>query len=282
VNTAELKQEASRWLERGHRAVLVQLRAVKGSTPRAAGTRMVVGCDSVLGTIGGGHLEWKAQATAQRLLDGSIDWPAPERIALGPTLGQCCGGSVELVFEALCEASIAAWKLPPMRFHLCLYGAGHVGQALVRLLHDLDVSIDWLDSREGAFLGLHSRPRLGLRTWVSDDLAADAVRSPPGAHHLVMTHHHGLDFEVVLKLLSRHDTGLVGLIGSKTKRAQFEHRLIERGIEATRVADLVCPIGAPGIEGKEPAVVAVAVAAQLLSLPATQQSQGCRLGSPRS
>lgn len=268
MNATALKQLASQWLALGHSAVLVELRGVKGSAPRDAGTRMVVTAETCWGTIGGGHLEWMAQATARQLLSGMAAWPTPQRLALGPTLGQCCGGSVELRYEPLSPDSLDAWALPAPRFHLCLYGAGHVGQALVGLLRGVDVTIDWLDTREEAFVDLPSEGHAGLRWWVSDDIAADAGRAPSGAHHLVMTHSHSLDFDIVLRLLNRHDTGLVGLIGSKTKRRHFEGRLAHRGLAADRMADLVCPIGDPRIQGKEPAVVAVSVAAQLLSLPA--------------
>ncbi|NBO76980.1 MAG: xanthine dehydrogenase accessory protein XdhC [Betaproteobacteria bacterium] len=273
-----MKRRAAQWLAQGRTAVLVKVQEVKGSAPRGAGTRMVVAEDEVLGTIGGGHLEWMALATAKGLLQGRQDWPAPQRVALGPTLGQCCGGSVELAYEPLAEASLRAWALPAPRFHLCLYGAGHVGQALVRVLRDIDVSIDWIDSREEAF-GTEYAPYLqnavvmpntesGLRCWVSEDPTHEAAGAPAGAHHLVMTHHHGLDFDIVARLLQRTDTGWVGLIGSKTKRRQFEHRLRARGLAAERMASLACPVGLDSIAGKEPAVVAVAVAAQLLGLPA--------------
>ncbi|NBT09633.1 MAG: xanthine dehydrogenase accessory protein XdhC [Betaproteobacteria bacterium] len=284
MNSSALRRRAAQWLAEGRPSVLVQLSAAKGSVPREAGTRMVVALDGALGTIGGGHLEWMAQQTARRLLQGSQPWPAPQRVALGPSLGQCCGGAVELSYQPLSQDSLAAWDLPPPRLRLFLYGAGHVGRALVRVLRDVDVSLDWIDSRDGTFgteggpwlegddLSLNAEepstaPRRGMHCRISEDPAADAAAAPAGAHHVVMTHSHALDFDIVLALLLRRDTGLVGLIGSKTKRGQFEHRLQARGVAADRIADLICPVGLPGVSGKEPAVVAVAVAAQLLSLP---------------
>lgn len=288
MNTAGLRAQAARWLEMGCPAVVVELRSVKGSVPREAGTRMVVSGEAVLGTIGGGHLEWRALNTARALLRGASPWPAPERVPLGPALGQCCGGVVELAFEPLDAAALERWRAPEPRFHLMLYGAGHVGQALVKVLGDLDVTVDWVDGREGAFARFHGTPSparddafegglqrfAGLRCVETEDPVAEARSAPSGSHHLVMTHSHALDFDIVLALLRRPDTGLVGLIGSKTKRQQFEHRLLERGLAAQRVADLVCPVGLAGIAGKEPAAVAVAVAAQLLSLPAQAHQPG--------
>ena len=268
MNTAGLRAQAAQVLAEGQAAVVVELRSVKGSVPRDEGTRMVVLREVVLGTIGGGHLEWRAIGTARALLQGNLPWPGPERLALGPALGQCCGGVVELAFVPLDGEALERWRVPVPRFHLMLYGAGHVGQALVRVLSGLDVVVDWVDGREGACAAARAADGFpGLRLLETEDPAAEARAAPAGAHHVVMTHSHALDFDIVLALLRRTDTGLVGLIGSKTKRLQFEHRLLARGVEPARLAALLCPIGIAGVRGKEPAAVAVAVAAQLLSAP---------------
>lgn len=270
MNQAALRAAAQQWLQNGEPALVVRVQAARGSVPRDDGVRMVVGRQAVLGTIGGGHLEWVAIQEARRaLLQG--DTPPPlQRLALGPALGQCCGGALELHYERLDAAALSAWALPPGRFHLVLYGAGHVGQALARLLVDVDCTVDWIDVREEAFPNPAQAPWVqspGLQCVVSDGPVADALAAPAGAHHLVMTHSHALDYDIVQALLSRTDTGLVGVIGSKTKRQRFEHRLLARGLSPQRVKTLQCPIGLPGVRGKEPAVVAVAVAAQLLSWP---------------
>lgn len=265
MNRAALRLQAARWCEIGRPAVVVELRSVQGSAPREAGTRMLVAQDEVIGTIGGGHLEWMAMNTARELLAGRSPWPAPQRVALGPSLGQCCGGAVDLAFEPLDAQTLMRWPVTPPAGHLLLYGAGHVAQALIQVLRGIDLSVDWVDSRDGA----HGRwPEFpGLRCIVTDDPAHEAHHAPAGAHHVVMTHSHAQDFDIVLALLRRTDTGMVGLIGSKTKRMQFEHRLQARGISEGRVAQLVCPVGLAGVRSKAPAAVAVAVAAQLLSLP---------------
>ena len=270
MNAYSLQAKARHWLALGRPAVLVEQRSVRGSAPREAGVRMVVAADDALGTIGGGHLEWMALNTARQVLAGLAPWPEPLRVALGPALGQCCGGAVELCFEPLSDAALERWALPPARFHLCLYGAGHVGQAVVQVLTGIDCTVDWIDNREVAFDGVTDGVHMGMqstRTVWSEDPAAEARAAPAGAHHLVMTHSHALDFDIVKALLERQGAGWVGLIGSKTKRAQFERRLVERGVAQARVAQLCCPVGLPGVTGKEPMAVAVAVVAQLLSLP---------------
>lgn len=265
MNRAALRLQAARWCEKQRPAVVVELRSVQGSVPREAGTRMLVAQDEVIGTIGGGHLEWMAMHTARELLAGRTPWPAPVRVALGPSLGQCCGGAVDLAYEPLNEDALRGWPVTPPASHLVLYGAGHVAQALIQILRGVDVSVDWVDSRDGAHGSWPDFP--GLRCIVTDDPAYEAHHAPAGAHHLVMTHSHAQDFDIVLALLRRADTGMVGLIGSKTKRMQFEHRLLARGLSEGRVAQLVCPVGVAGVHSKAPAAVAVAVAAQLLSLP---------------
>jgi xanthine dehydrogenase accessory factor len=265
MNRAALRLQAARWCEKQRHAVVVELRSVQGSVPREAGTRMLVAQDEVIGTIGGGHLEWMALHTARELLAGRALWPAPARVALGPSLGQCCGGAVELAYEPLNEDTLMRWPVTPPASHLVLYGAGHVAQALIQILRGVDLSVDWVDSRDGAHGRWPDFP--GLRCVVTDDPAYEAHHAPAGAHHLVMTHSHAQDFDIVLALLRRADTGMVGLIGSKTKRMQFEHRLLTRGLSEGRVAQLVCPVGVAGVHSKAPAAVAVAVAAQLLSLP---------------
>jgi xanthine dehydrogenase accessory factor len=270
MNQAALKARAQAWLDEGRKALIVQVRAARGSVPRDAGARMLVGTEHILGTIGGGHLEWLAVQTAQRCLAMAAPCPEPQRLALGPALGQCCGGAVELHYEVLDAAALDRWEVPRGRFHVCLYGAGHVGQALTRVLADIDCTVDWIDVRDEAFAGLPNENWTRsptLRCIVSDGPVAEALAAPGGAHHVVMTHSHALDYDIVQALMTRTDTGLVGLIGSMTKRRRFEHRLVARGVPAARVAELACPIGVEGVTGKEPMAVAIAVAAQLLSQP---------------
>lgn len=269
MNSRQLRLAAQRWLHKGVAGVVIEISQAQGSVPRSAGTRMLVSASDTVGTIGGGHLEWQAVGNARRSLLQGSPVPEPQRISLGPSLGQCCGGVVELRFDPLTAQSLGRWTEPRDRFHLHLYGAGHVGWSLARVLCEVDCTVDWIDVRPDAFPNPRQTPWAdapGLRMVCSDSPVADAQSALPGAHHMVMTHSHALDYDIVLALLSRPDTGLVGLIGSRTKRMRFEHRLLARGLSPERVAQLICPIGIQGLEGKEPSVVAIAVAAQLLAL----------------
>ena len=261
----DLKLAALRWHANGRSAAVVEVCSARGSVPRETGTRMLVAADEVLGTIGGGQLELKAIADARALLArGGAAGVTEQRIALGPTLGQCCGGALTLVFTPLALAMPEQWAAPAPRFFLQLYGAGHVGRAIVRLLAGIDCRVQWIDERESEFPADPLPPHIE-RVCV-EHVQAEVARSPSGAGYLVLTHSHDLDLALAQAILQRGDFGYFGLIGSKTKRARFEHRLQARGFDADLIERMVCPIGLPGIDGKEPEVIAVAVAAQLLAL----------------
>ncbi|MDE2146022.1 MAG: xanthine dehydrogenase accessory protein XdhC [Burkholderiales bacterium] len=256
-----LREAALRWLDAGRAAAVVEVVAARGSVPRGVGTRMLVAGDEVLGTIGGGHLELRAIEDARRLLrEGGA--PVRQQVALGPALGQCCGGSLELRLAPLQDAEPAAWALPAPRFHLQLYGAGHVGRAIAALLADIPCRVQWIDEREGEFPAAPSPPH--IERLAVEPVQAEVDSAPPMACYLVLTHSHALDLALAQAILGRGDFAYFGLIGSATKRARFEHRLRDRGFAPALVERMVCPIGLPGIAGKEPAVIALAAVAQLL------------------
>ena len=262
---------AKAWLARGRPAMVVEVARTQGSVPREAGTRMLVSDDAVAGTIGGGHLELKAiEAARRRLADAGA--PAELHLPLGPALGQCCGGAVTLSLRPLSAQQLADWPLPASRFTLQLYGAGHVGRAIVRLLHDLPCTVQWIDERETEFPPEPS-PAHVERLCV-EPVQAEVDTASPGDFFLVLTHSHDLDLAITEAVLRRADFGWLGLIGSATKRARFLRRLSERGIAREVLARLVCPIGVPGIGGKEPEVIAVAVVAQLLQAAADAPPNG--------
>ena len=253
-------------------AVLVSVRTTQGSAPREAGTWMAVFAADVLGTVGGGHLEHEAIAMARSALAGNAPLPPERRFALGPSLGQCCGGGMHLAFEriestaaaALCDRLRAEQEL--RRMPVALFGGGHVGRAIVRALEPLPVRVHWIDSRDEIF------PE-GLPPHVVTEHSAPvgaAVRDiAAGSRVLVMSFSHAEDLEVVAACLERlrerdGDLPFIGLIGSKSKWATFRHRLEARGFAETEIAKVTCPIGVPGVVGKEPEVIAAAVAAQLM------------------
>ena len=263
-----LKATAQAWLAAGVPAVLVEVVATRGSAPREAGTRMLVSEAEAVGTIGGGHLEWRAIADARALIArGNDGTPLEQHVALGPSLGQCCGGAVDLRFERLRDLHLRDWPEPPPRFTLQLYGAGHVGRAIVDLLARLPCRVQWIDERESEFPAGRSEPAHIDRVCV-EPVEAEVDLAPPGAFYLVLTHSHDLDMAIAEAILRRGDFGFFGLIGSRTKRVRFERRLLERGIAPQLLERMSCPIGVPGITGKEPEVLAVAVVAQLLQAAA--------------
>ena len=266
-----LRALAGSWFAAKRDAVVVEVAAVRGSAPREAGTRMLVTLRDTAGTIGGGHLELKAIEHARSIVRAGALQPHSEHFPLGPALGQCCGGAVTLAYAALDAEALARWPVAAPRFHVQLYGAGHVGRAIARALAPLNVSVDWIDEREQEFPSEffeHGGPwPEHIRKVCVDAVEAEVRTAPAGACYLVLTHQHDLDLRISEAILRRGDFGFFGLIGSKTKRQRFFHRFEQRGIASEAIARITCPIGLPGIEGKEPEVIAASVVAQLLALP---------------
>ena len=252
-------------------AVLVTLAATRGSTPREAGAWMALfhDHDRLLGSIGGGQLEFQALAAARELLAAGPDHPLngqTRRQALGPALGQCCGGTVELRFDFLrspADLRRLQWT-EPARAPVAIFGAGHVGQALVRALGSLPFALHWIDSRDDVF----PADLPAVRTEHSDPVARAVAGLAPASRVLVMSHSHAEDFELVAACLRRQreagDLAFIGLIGSRSKWAGFRNRLRERGFGESELEQVRCPVGLPGITGKQPAVIAASIAAQLL------------------
>jgi xanthine dehydrogenase accessory factor len=151
--------------------------------------------------------------------------------------------------------------ISPPDFPIFLFGAGHVGQALIRILGTLSCPVVWIDERDAQF---PADVPSNVAIEATDTPEAVIAQAPPGSYFLVMTHSHPLDQRLCQYILKRDDYAYFGLIGSRTKRRKFERRLQERGVTAQQLERMVCPIGVPGIRGKAPEIIAVAVAAQLL------------------
>src|SRR5262245_38939116 len=186
----------------------ILLAETRGSAPREAGTRMWVSATEVRGTIGGGNLEYTALKIAREMLL-SGETRRERRFALGDALGQCCGGSVLLSFSRVEEAS----ETSP-RFHVVLFGAGHVGKEVAYILGRLPCSLSWIDPRPDAF---PAAVAANTRVVIEEEPAWMIDEAPAGARYLVMTHSHALDLELVERILKRGDAAFVGLIGSETK-----------------------------------------------------------------
>lgn len=341
--------ELDRLVAAGTPAVLVTVAATRGSTPRAPGAHMIVTTTACHGTIGGGQLEWRAVALARDMLAQSAQRASLVRFPLGASVGQCCGGVVQLAFEpigaasrgwiaaaralaargrpwgrlaplgadtaatrvfgddagdVLADASVAErartllaanedaallvsaagrrnTEVMPGSMEACgdadylldisvppeltvvLFGAGHVGRAMVEVFGRLPMRVVWVDSRDDEF---PAKLPDNVEARATDTPTAEVRDAPADAVFLVLTHSHALDFELVRAILDRGDFRFCGLIGSRAKRTSFENRLRARGYGEGQLARIACPIGVPGISGKEPEVIAIAVAAEVLQL----------------
>ena len=247
----------------GERVAIVRVATVKGSAPREVGAVMLVARAGILGSVGGGTLEWKALAEAQRLMSQG---PSRQRTvySLGPDLGQCCGGQVELETRIYDHSNVAELEQDNTRGRrLYLFGAGHVGKALVLVLAQTDFDIVWVDPRGGAFPAAVPG---NVQLVADDDPARVLSKAPEQSLVLVMSHSHALDLAVVDASLRHAGIAATGLIGSATKRARFEKRLRAAGVAEAAISALICPIGIGGIGSKKPEAIAISTAAQLLAL----------------
>ena len=276
-------------LEREGRAAVVLVAEARGSVPREAGAAMLVTPSGAQGTIGGGAVEHRAIGRAREMLAAGSRAHETADFPLGPALDQCCGGHMRLAFAIFAAANLPAlrntsgplalWQGGPLLADeapgrsVLIYGAGHVGRALVRALAPLPFALRWVDARLDAFPDAVPH---GVETVATPLPEAEARAAPPDALHVVLTHSHALDLEIVTAVLERGAFGFLGLIGSATKKATFLRRLRERGLPESRLARLVCPIGVPGLRDKRPEVIAASTAAQLLQADAALASQKTR------
>ncbi len=250
-------------------AVRVSVLSVQGSGPREVGAWMAVLPSALIGSVGGGHLEFVAIAHAQRLLAGD-ELPGEMRFALGPALGQCCGGVVVLGFKRLGAADMPALRAELQAtlakgLPVALFGGGHVGKALVRVFAHLPVNVNWFDSRDEIF---PAELPANVQAEHSEPVHAAVPGLAPASNVLILSFSHAEDLDVLAACMKRAreraDLPFIGLIGSASKWASFRHRLEARGFGEADFARVTSPIGVPGVAGKEPEVIAVAVAAQLL------------------
>ncbi|WP_460156156.1 xanthine dehydrogenase accessory protein XdhC [Pseudomonas sp. S2_H10] len=237
---------------RGEPCVLVTIIEELGSTPRNAGSKMVISANQAFDTIGGGHLEYKAMKIAREMLASGKQDTHLERFSLGASLGQCCGGATVLLFEPMGQ----------VQAQIAVFGAGHVGRALVPLLASLPCRVRWIDSREDEF---PEQIPHGVRKIVSEEPVDEIDDLPAGSYCIVMTHNHQLDLELTAAILKRNDFAYFGLIGSKTKRVKFEHRLRDRGFDTGVVQRMRCPMGIGEVKGKLPVEIAISIAGEIIA-----------------
>jgi xanthine dehydrogenase accessory factor len=253
---------SNRWFDALHQCeqegasyVLITLLASAGSTPRENGAKMLVTADSEFDTIGGGHLEYEITQKARQLLTKKQQQQCVEHYPLSSKLGQCCGGATHVLFEVMVNHGQ----------HLAVFGAGHVAKALIPILQQLPLQINWVDSRANLFPSKNHKAN-NLR-YIVDDEPADRVKElPANTWLLVMTHNHQLDFNIILNALKRPDIDYIGMIGSETKARRFQTRLQHREFNAEQIKRLVSPVGVLDIPGKKPIEVAVSISAQIIQL----------------
>lgn len=313
----------------GKACALVTVTRSDGSTPRECGARMVVTPDGgYFGTIGGGTLEFEAIRRAAKAAEAGEHVFLEQTVSLGPDLGQCCGGRMQLAVEVITASSLElartcaglealgkpfgtratlsdgiltereildACPQDPITIEtnkstgtrvllerfgtalqpLYLFGAGHVGRALVLSLAPLPFDVTWIDSRADQFPG---PVPANVRKVCTKDPAEVLLQAPEGAFVLAMTHSHALDEDIMARALLEQRFAYCGVIGSATKRARFHKRLKSRGINDTLVSKMVCPVGVTAIKSKHPAAIAAGIAVDLLTRIETHHQQAAASG----
>lgn len=241
--------------------MLVTVARVRGHAPRGAGSKMVVSAAQLWGSVGGGNLEADATQRARALLGEHTTTPELLTRTLGPGGGahgvQCCGGEVTLLLE----------PVYPERPTVAIFGAGHVGWALVQVLGTVPLSLQLIDSRSDALSRPLPTPLTASVTRHHAPVPESVLETlPAGAHLLILTHDHAEDLAVLERALRAGHFPFIGLIGSRSKWAHFRRELLQYGLSESDLAQVVTPIGLPGVPGKSPQAVAIAVAAQLLGV----------------
>ena len=266
MNKSNWLTAAQQCSQRGDAYVLITIMGVSGSTPRNSGTKMLLTEKETFDTIGGGHLEYKAIAHAQKMLRECLqsgqNSQSLEHFQLAAQLGQCCGGTATVFFECFSANAV----------NIMLFGAGHVGQALVQILSSLPVKVTWVDERAEQFSQCtHLTSINNITTVVTDDPCGEISTMPTNSYFIVMTHNHQLDFELCQTLLKGADSkefnfNYLGLIASNTKWRRFQQRFAHQDIDEQLVEKIHCPIGLSAVKGKKPMEVAVSIAGELISL----------------
>ena len=250
----------SRWFDAvqhceqsGEAYVIATVLGASGSIPRDQGSKMVITANQQFDTLGGGHLEFKVAEKAQSLIAENNAGNSIEHFPLGASLGQCCGGSVTVLFESFAQQGM----------HLTVFGAGHVAKALMNILGGLPGQVNWVDNRENMFPDesqVPSNVKMHLMEYPTDIINT----LPENSQILVLTHNHQLDYELVEAALKRGNFSFVGCIGSETKAKRFQMRLQHKGFNEEQISQMLCPVGELDIPGKLPMQVAVSMAAQLI------------------
>ena len=299
-------EKAKEAIARDGQVILATLGAAKGSTPRGAGAKMLISREGTQGTIGGGNLEFMVTEQARKMLAAADVACLYQHYALGPLLSQCCGGAADVLLEKLTAEHfvlldeiilaekekkpyglVSATGGPAVRkrfvsreaqgaldgeiyewrrndaLPLYMFGAGHVGKAMAEVLGRLNFDVKWIDGRQYQFPEVMAD---NVERILSDDPLSHVRAAPPDSIFLIFTYSHQLDYEITGAVLKRGDFRYCGMIGSATKRVRFEKAFLRGGGTTRQLRRFTSPMGLTDIRGKEPEVIAISVAAELLML----------------
>lgn len=236
--------------------VLVTVLNTRGSSPRDTGSKMVISKKKSFDTIGGGALEHEVIKKSRELLHREY-WYQPfqhtQKFNLGKDLKQCCGGEVSILFEVF----------PVVNFNIVVFGAGHIGKALIKILEEIDCRVKWFDSRDDLFPDSCASHIEKIR-FDQPEMAVDSCEE--NSYFLIMTHDHALDQTLCEAILSKQNKRYCGLIGSQTKALKFKQRMQKKGYSDEELDKLTCPMGLNAIKTKKPMEIAVTIVAELLDL----------------
>ena len=290
-------EEVIEKLSRYQKIARVVIISTKGSAPRKANSQMIVTEQGAFGSIGGGQLEYQITSICrQGLLSVQKFDREVRRFALGPSLGQCCGGSVSVLIEyfsqsdvtelqKLKQSAILIHELDTNKFpyegtqslspdnkkffreqlfrtktDLFIWGAGHTGREIMESTKSLPLNRYWIDIARERFPNSLDED---IHVIWADDPTRLVSNFPDGGIHLILTHSHQLDLAIVQSLLSQNKFYKLGLIGSMTKKARFKSQLSKAGFKSVDINKIICPIGLPEIEGDEPFRISLSVAGQI-------------------
>ncbi|WIV43554.1 xanthine dehydrogenase accessory protein XdhC [Glutamicibacter nicotianae] len=241
--------------------VLATVIAVRGHAPREPGAKMVISSQEIFGTIGGGNLEMAVMERARQMIAVGEGQPQSISMKLSDKAPakfgrQCCGGEVTVLLEPL-----------PVVATVAIFGVGNVGMELARILSRHDLELHLVDSRPEFLEELPVLEPSVAQIHPAVAVLGEQVLSalPDGAHVLIMTHDHAEDFHLCDAALRHPGLGSIGLIGSSAKWARFQKNLGASGFSDRQIAAIQCPIGIEQVRGKQPEVIAVSVAAELLA-----------------
>ncbi len=253
MHSAHWSQAVARLQQTATPHAVATVIATAGSTPRNAGSKIVVSAADTWDSIGGGQFEYLVVNRARELLQSGSTAQEMKLFPLAAEAGQCCGGSVAVLLEVFV----------PQTHCVAIFGAGHVAQALVKILAETPLALQWIDSRADLLATAPTSGNLHCRVLADPEQAIETL--PSGCQTLVLTHDHALDYRLVYRLLSNYRWCSVGLIGSETKAQRFRHRLLRDGVSAQALSELECPVGLQTVKGKLPMEVAVSIAAGVLA-----------------